>query len=75
MEDPGVVKGRTDKIFNSDLSLAKLAKKQTNTKKTTLKVVACADRGAGNDPEAFGLEFHQGPTFINAYYQAGYKLG
>ena len=26
-------------------------------------VVACPDQGAGNDPEAFGLTLHQGPTF------------
>ena len=31
-------------------------------------VIACPDRGAGNDPEVLGLGFHQGPTFINAYW-------
>ena len=34
-----------------------------------------SDRGAGNDPEALGIAFHhQGPTFINAYYQAATSL-
>ena len=39
-------------------------------KKTTIIVVPCLDQGAGNDPEALGLAFHQGPTFRNAYCQA-----
>ena len=30
--------------------------------------------GAGNDPEASGLAFRQGPTFINAYCQAATNL-
>ena len=34
------------------------------SKKNTIIVVACPDRGVGNDPEALGLAFHQGPTFI-----------
>ena len=29
--------------------------------------MVCPDRDAGNDPEALGLSFHQGPIFINAY--------
>ena len=29
-------------------------------------VVAWPDGDAGNDPEAFGLAFHKGPTFIKA---------
>ena len=33
-------------------------------------VVACPDQGAGIDPAAWRLAFHQGPTFINAYCQA-----
>ena len=28
-------------------------------------VVACPHQGIGNDPEALGLAFHQGPAFIN----------
>ena len=36
-------------------------------KKKHNMVVACPERGAGNDPEALGLAFHQGATFINAY--------
>ena len=39
-----------------------------------LIVVACPDRGAGNDREALGLAFHQGSTFISAYYQAATNL-
>ena len=35
--------------------------------KKIIIVVACPDRGAGNDPEPLMLAFHQGPTFINAY--------
>ena len=30
----------------------------------------CPDWGASNDPEALGLAFHQGPTFIHAFCQA-----
>ena len=26
--------------------------------------VACPDQGTGNDPEALGVAFHQGPTLI-----------
>ena len=32
--------------------------------KNTIIVLACPGWGAGNDPEALGLAFHQGPTFI-----------
>ena len=42
--------------------------------KPTIIVVVCPDRGAGNDPEAVGLNFHQCPTFINAYCQAATSL-
>ena len=37
-------------------------------------VVACHDRGAGNDPKALGLAFHQGPTLINVYCPAATNL-
>ena len=30
--------------------------------------------GAGNDPETLKLAFHQGPTLINAYFQAATTL-
>ena len=34
------------------------------SKKDTTIVTACPDQCAGNYPEALGLAFHQGPTFI-----------
>ena len=38
-------------------------------------VIVCNDRGAGNDPEAFRLAFHQqDPTFINVYCKATTNL-
>ena len=49
--------------------------KQMRRKKIILVVVACPDRGAGNDPEALGLAFHQGLSFINAYCQAAAEPG
>ena len=46
-----------------------------NEKNNSVIVVACPDRGAGNDPETLGLPFHQqGPTFINTYCQAATNL-
>ena len=36
--------------------------------------LACTDRGAGNNQDAWGLAFHQGSTFIDAYYQAATNL-
>ena len=47
--------------FGGDLSLLRWVIEQKY-----IVVAACRDRGAGNDPEALGLAFHQGPTFINA---------
>ena len=38
--------------------------------KHTVIVVACPYQGACNDPEALGLDFHQGLTLIYAYCQA-----
>ena len=37
-------------------------------------VAACPEWGTGNYPEALKLAFHQGPTFINAYFQATTNL-
>ena len=43
--------------------------------KNSIIFVACPDQGKGTDPEALGLAFHhQGPTFINTYYQADTNL-
>ena len=39
--------------------------------KITIRVIACLDQSAGNDSKSLGLAFHQGSTFINAYWQAG----
>ena len=38
------------------------------SKKKLLIVAACPVPGAGNDPEPLMLVFHQGPTFIDAYF-------
>ena len=35
---------------------------------------ACRKWDAGNDPETLKLAFHQGPTLINAYFQAATNL-
>ena len=43
-------------------------------KKPTIIVVSCPDQGAGNDSEAVGITLHQGPTFVNEYYQAPTNL-
>ena len=42
--------------------------------RNTIIVLACPERGAGNDSEALGLAFHQGPTFIDAYCQGATNL-
>ena len=55
--------------FGGNLGLLRFGKKNTKNSNT---VAACCGRSKGNDPEALGLAFHhQGPTFINAYCQAG----
>ena len=38
------------------------------------KWAACRKWDAGNDPETLKLAFHQGPTLINAYFQAPTNL-
>ena len=45
-----------------------------NEQNHTKIVAACSEEGAGNDPETLKLAFHQGPTFINAYFQAATNL-
>ena len=52
-----------------DLGLLRLVNEQN-----TITVAACQKQGAGNDPEALELAFHQGPTFINAYFQAAKNM-
>ena len=56
--------------FGGDLGLLRCVNEQNNS----IIVAACLKWGPGNDPEALELDFHQGPTFINAYFQAATNL-
>ena len=56
--------------FGGDLRVLRRVNEQNNT----IIVAACSKWGAGNDPETLKLAFRQGPTFINAYFQAATNL-
>ena len=59
----GIVQGKT----GQSLVAIRIFLDEYISKKLII-VVACPDQGAVNDPEPLRLAFHQGPTFINAYF-------